>query len=147
MSGCVRLNPTACGQSRAPSTIATASTRRLRTGPAPAAGRLCRSSGTPRNATPRTPARSDAPSGSPASTTPPATPGRPAATPTADPGDHPRSRPHPASRPTHQLAELARLQAGERGDPRRPRRCDHLHHNNMINHQPSRPDTGLRDIP
>ena len=42
-----------------------------------------------------------------------------------------------------QLAELTRRQPSKRGklNPPQPRRCDHLHHNNMINgHTP-----GLRD--
>ncbi len=50
-------------------------------------------------------------------------------------GDHP-----------NQLAELTGLQPGERDNPLRPRRCDHLHHN-MINYRPSRPTPGLRDSP
>jgi hypothetical protein len=47
----------------------------------------------------------------------------------------------------HQLAELTRLQPGERGNPLRPRRCDHLHHNKMINYRLNEPPPGLRDIP
>jgi len=36
---------------------------------------------------------------------------------------------------------------GERGNPLRPRRCDHLNHHNMINYRTGQPPTGLRDIP
>jgi hypothetical protein len=39
----------------------------------------------------------------------------------------------------HQLRELARFQAGERADPLRLRRCDHLRHADMINYRLSRP--------
>ena len=47
-----------------------------------------------------------------------------------------------------QLAELTRLQTGERDDPLRTRRGDHLHHH-MINYgldQPIRTHPNLRDI-
>lgn len=55
--------------------------------------------------------------------------------------------PTPRGYHPHQLPELARLQPGERGNPLRPRRCDHLHHKHMINYRLSSPTPGLRDSP
>jgi hypothetical protein len=56
--------------------------------------------------------------------------------------------PAPLGDQPHQLAELAGLQAGERGNPLRLRRCDHLHHNMIKYHNaPAGPTLGLRDIP
>ncbi len=67
-----------------------------------------------------------------------------------------RQRPLPTRAPVaaplrdqpHQLAELAWLQPRERGNPLRPRRCDHLHHDMIKYHNvPHGPTLGLRDIP
>jgi hypothetical protein len=44
----------------------------------------------------------------------------------------------------HEFAELAGLEAGERGDPLRARCRDHLHPA-VINDHPETPTTGLRD--
>jgi hypothetical protein len=54
-----------------------------------------------------------------------------------------RDRQHPVGQWQRPLP----ARPGERGNPLRPRRCDHLHHTNMINYRPRQSGTGLRDIP